>query len=124
MHPTIRKFLSLCVLALLCLAAGAIPPRSARAQPTPAERELHREVQREWRADQWRRHNERFFGPGVIIERSPGEAYDAYVTRIRVRCDVQWRTCSTACATILDPVLRNSCLANCDNDLYECDYGF
>jgi hypothetical protein len=108
-----------------------VAPPDLSAQLTPAERErlrqeqeVHREIQREWREEEWRRHNERFFGPGVVIERYPGEAYDQYVVRIHARCELRWRDCSTACNTILDPLLRSSCLANCNTDLHECNAGY
>ena len=131
MLTRLQKILLFPVLALLCLLAWNIPTQSTQAQMTPAERErvredraVHREVQRELREDEWRRHNERFFGPGVVIERSPAEAYDAYVLRIRARCDAQWQNCSALCTGLIDPVSRNLCMANCNNDLYECNAGY
>lgn len=131
MHMDIRKPLLISSLASLLLVLGAAAPRESPAQLTPAEKErihedqaVRREMQREWREEEWRRHNERFFGTGVMIERYPGEAYDQYVVRIHARCNLQWRDCSTACNTILDPVLRATCLAGCNNELYECNAGY
>jgi len=126
-----RLLSSVLSLALLCLVPLFISPRTLSAQSNTEEKErLHeekeanREIKREWRAEEWQRHNERYFGPGVIIERVPTESYEDYVARIHARCGLQWQTCSATCNMSVDPVARSVCIGDCNNDLYNCNYGF
>lgn len=126
MPMRLNKLPFVAALAVLCLVSGAIPLSSLHAQPSAPEHEraVNREIQHERNAEEWRRHNERFFGPGIVIERYPGEAYDAYVLRIQARCDAQYNTCAASCNLVIDPVLRTSCTASCNNDYYECKAGY
>lgn len=128
--PMRIKYLALFMM-LACICSLSVAPGSTHAQLTPAEKErvreeraIRREIQREWNAEEWRRHNERFFGPGVIIERYPGEAYDKYVIRMHARCKEQLSVCLARCNAIADPLSRSSCNVSCDNDHIECNAGY
>lgn len=141
---TIRSLALLALLALACVL-----PTSGEAQAQPGyqygpnqpyvyrpdqeererEREWRREERRrarqqqEWYDEQWRWRNQRYFG-GYVLQPRPGESFESYARRVRVECNNQWNRCATYCNTIRDPRHRAACVANCNNDLYECKSGF
>jgi len=76
----------------------------------------------QWYNDQWRWHNQRYFG--APIAPYAGESYESYSRRVRQQCNIQWNNCATYCNTIRDPNRRAACVANCNNDLYQCQAAF
>lgn len=127
------------VFMLLALTFISLSFTAASAQygpwgppPSPEEREHwreereherwrqeRREEHREWREDEWRRYNQRYFG-GVVVVPGPNESYESFVHRARVQCNVQWDQCARYCNSIYDPYYRAACVNNCNNELYEC----
>ncbi|WP_243364572.1 hypothetical protein [Fundidesulfovibrio terrae] len=145
MFIRIIVFLVLSALTLPCLPALAQgqyypygPPPSRDdydRERRHEEREMRREererqrwqekedARRQWEAEEWRRHNQRYFG-GTVIQPRPYESPEAYAARVRAQCNVQWGNCANFCNTLRDPYQRAACVANCNNELYECQSGF
>jgi len=81
------------------------------------------EERRDWQAEEWRRHHDRYYG-GPAIQPAPYESREAYAARVRAQCNVQWGHCANYCNTLRDPYQRAACVANCNNELYECQVAF
>jgi len=129
------------LLFLLTLAVSCLTVTGSRAQTQVAqyytpqgpdyqeerqyrreERERRREEQereREERHEEWRRHNQRYFG-GMAIQPYPNEDSEEYARRVQAQCNVVWDQCARRCNTIGDAYRRQACVANCNNELYEC----
>ncbi|GFK92382.1 hypothetical protein NNJEOMEG_00207 [Fundidesulfovibrio magnetotacticus] len=107
----------------------APPPPHGYYHERERERDIRREERRrareyqEWYDDQWRYRTQRYFGGQALTPR-PGESYESFARRARVACNNQWNSCATYCNTIRDPNRRAACVANCNNELYECKSGF
>lgn len=95
--------------------------KEMRREERRIERERERDA-RNWYDDQWRWRTQRYFG-GTIAP-YPGESYESFSRRARQQCNAQWNRCANYCNTIRDPYQRAACVANCNNDLYECSAQF
>jgi len=80
------------------------------------EREQERAIHHE---EEWQRHQQRYFG-GIVLEPYPGESPKSYRHRVNAQCNMTWQNCATYCNTIQNPNRRAACVANCNNELYEC----
>ncbi|MBI4806347.1 MAG: hypothetical protein HY795_14015 [Desulfovibrio sp.] len=143
-----RRFLLIAILVSSCLPAGASlaqgpyypygPPPSRddyERERRREEREMRREererqkwqaredARRAWEAEEWRRHHERYFG-GTVIQPRPYESPEAYAARVRNQCNIRWNRAVSYCNTIRDPYQRAACIANSNNELYECQSHF
>jgi hypothetical protein len=141
MFIRIVLFLILSALCLPCVSAlaqgypyGPPPPpspydyererrheeREMRREERDRQRREDREDARRWReSEEWQRYNQRYFG-GVVVQPRPYESPEAYAARVRAQCNVQWSNCANFCNTLRDPYQRAACVANCNNELYEC----
>lgn len=84
------------------------------------EQERRERAYQNWYNEEWRRHNQRYFGGNAMIPFA-GESYEAYVRRVQAQCNVRWDRCARYCNTIRDAYRRAACVANCNNELHECN---
>lgn len=142
------RFLIIAILVLSCLPVGSVlaqgqyypygPPPSHddyERERRREEREMRREererqkwqaredARRAWEDEEWRRHHERYFG-GTVIQPRPYESPEAYAARVRNQCNIRWSQRVTYCNSIRDPHQRAACIANSNNELYECQSRF
>jgi len=75
--------------------------------------------ERERREHEWQEHQRRYFG-GIIIDVDPFDNERGYRDQLLARCNVVWQSCVTTCNAYPDPSYHAACIANCNNDLYEC----
>lgn len=87
------------------------------------DREERRAMQNWYNEQQWLLHNQRYLG-GYVLQPQPGESYESFARRVRQQCNQQWNRCASYCNTIRDPYARAACVANCNNELYECQSRF
>ncbi len=87
------------------------------------EEERRERAYQQWYNEEWRRHNQRYFG-GNAMTPYPGESYESYVRRVQAQCNILWDRCARYCNTIRDPYHRAACVGNCNNELNECNSRF
>ena len=129
-------------LMLSCLPPAMAGARTQLAQWGPSygddqdgrhrgyenQRESKRMYRREhgWderRIQDWRRHEKRYFGSSAVRPRA-NETYESFRGRAQVQCNQSWDRCARMCNTVRDAYRRAACVANCNNELFECTEAF
>ena len=101
---------------------GQYPPPQGQYDQQGREEHERRE-HREMREEDWRRHNERYFG-GIVVQPYPNESPEHYRDRMYAQCNIVWNGCVTRCNEIGNPYQRAACVGSCNNELYECKSNF
>ncbi len=123
--PIKKFFVMLLAIMLLPLATVLAQTQLAQWGPSPEQQERERQKQeqqehrREEQNEQWQKHHQRYFG-GPAIQPGPRESREEYRRRVMRRCQEHWPVCAAPCNTLPDPYWRNACVANCNNELHEC----
>lgn len=84
------------------------------------EEQKRERAYQQWYDDEWRRHNQRYFGGNPMAPYS-GESYESYARRVQAQCNILWDRCARYCNTIRNANQRAACVANCNNELNECN---
>jgi len=132
MRSTFVKLLFLTALAVPCLIFTGVraqnlaqysPPQGPNNYQDDREHrheEHERQEQQELREEEWRKHNQRYFG-GVVVQPAPNENPEAFRHRMHAQCNAQWNVCANRCNTMGNPFQRATCVATCNNELNECN---